>query len=188
MFTIVGGIAAKTAEEPLQRKILFLRSGNVGLGIGCGKFGHKRRSRRGRSLKPSEYLFICIRDMRMTPKQKCRRPWSQCRSPTISAQMYSRYGEIRLMGEYVMRLFVRGVLIGLVTAAPNGFHLDIKKFARYLVASVEEVGETLHDLEAEGILQYEQEDEAVSVWASSYTEENIEHRVGFRRDPSTEEG
>ena len=56
-----------------------------------------------------------------------------------------------------MRLFVRGVLIGLVTAAPNGFHLDIKKFARYLVASVEEVGETLHDLEAEGILQYEQD-------------------------------
>ena len=87
-----------------------------------------------------------------------------------------------------MRLFVRGVLIGLVTAAPNGFHLDIKKFARYLVASVEEVGETLHDLEAEGILQYEQEDEAISVWASSYTEENIELRGGFRRDPSTEEG
>ena len=85
-----------------------------------------------------------------------------------------------------MRLFVRGVLLGLVTAAPNGFHLDIKKFARYLVASVEEVGETLH--EAEGILQYEQEDEAISVWASSYTEENIEHKVGFRRDPSTEEG
>lgn len=87
-----------------------------------------------------------------------------------------------------MRLFVRGVLIGLVTAAPNGFHLDIKKFARYLVSSVEEVGETLHDLEAEGILQYEQEDETISIWTSSYTEENIELRVGFRRDPSTEEG
>ena len=35
-----------------------------------------------------------------------------------------------------MRLFVRGVLIGLVTAAPNGFHLDIKKFARYLGAPI----------------------------------------------------
>lgn len=87
-----------------------------------------------------------------------------------------------------MRIFVRGALIGLVAAAPDGFHLDLKKFSRYLVASIEDVGTALHELEAEGILLYEQEDNDISVWASSYTEENVEHRIGFRRVPSVGEG
>ncbi|GEM_PF-4407112 len=87
-----------------------------------------------------------------------------------------------------MRLFVRGVIIGLIAAAPNGFHLDLKTFARYLVVSIEEVGHALHELEAEGILQYEQEEGDISVWASSYTEENVKQRLGFRREAIVGEG
>ena len=85
-----------------------------------------------------------------------------------------------------MRIFVRGVLIGLVASAPHGFCLNIHKFSRYLVASIEEVGSTLHELEAEGILQYEQDGDHISVWSSSYTEENVERRIGFRRETFVE--
>lgn len=83
-----------------------------------------------------------------------------------------------------MRLFVRGVLIGLVISTPHGFHFDMKKFSRYLVISTEDVGRALHELEAEGILQYERKVDDISVWACGYTEENVGKKIGFWRESS----
>ena len=43
MFTIAAGTAARIAERLLSREVPFLRDFSGGLGIGCGKFVHRRR-------------------------------------------------------------------------------------------------------------------------------------------------